>query len=91
MTVPSLAVIVALVTTVTPPVEMIKFADDAPEGTVTESGTLALRLLDFRLMVIPDAGATAVSVTVPVDGVPPDTEVGETESVASVGTATVTV
>ena len=60
-----------------------------PAVTVTLAGTVAtaVRLLD-RVTTVPPAGAAPVSVTVPVDGVPPFTVVGFRVSEAMVGACT---
>jgi hypothetical protein len=63
----------------------VKVVDVAPAATVTELGTVALVLLDERLTDIPPVGATPVRVTVPVDEVPPVTEVGLSETPLRVG------
>jgi hypothetical protein len=49
----------------------------APETTVTEVGAVALVLLDCTVMLAPPEGAGPLRVTVPVDDVPPVTDVGE--------------
>lgn len=56
----------------------------APPATVTVAGTVAaaVMLLD-KVKVRPPAGATAVKVTVPVEVLPPMTEVGLSVSVES--------
>jgi len=53
----------------------------APAATVTLLGTVTKEVLELdRLTDSPPAGATALSVTVPVLEVPPITEVGESVS-----------
>jgi hypothetical protein len=89
------AVIVAVLLEVTAYVVTVKVAVVAPAATVTEDGGLAtlVRLLD-RVTTIPPAGAGPVKVTVPIEGVPPATEVGSrlTEArAAGAGTVTVSV
>ena len=55
----------------------VKFNEVLPAGTVTVAGTLALlALLLNKLTTKPPLGATAVSVIVPVDPLPPRTDVG---------------
>ncbi len=64
----------------------------APAATVTLAGTVALVvLLLARLTTTPPEGALPVSVTVPVEGVPPITVVGFRASVLSSGAVTVNV
>lgn len=61
----------------TPRVVMLKLAELWPAGTVTTAGTLAAEgLLLERLICMPPVGAIELSVTVPVDGLPPATVVG---------------
>jgi len=58
-------------------VEIGKFAIVAPAGTVTLAGTVATaELLLERATVRPPTGAEPLSVTVPVEAVPPTTLVG---------------
>jgi hypothetical protein len=71
---------VALVCEETAVVVTVKVAVVAPARTVTLAGTVALVVLDERLMAEPPVGAGAPRVTVPVDGLPPVTVVGETET-----------
>ena len=55
----------------------VKLALVDPAGTVTEAGTVAAAVsLLVRLTGIPPAGAGPVSVTVPVELVPPCTDAG---------------
>lgn len=72
---------------VTAKVAVVAFA-----AIVTLAGTVAaaVLLLD-RVTTAPPAGAGALSVTVPVDGLPPRTEVGFRETVFSVAAVTVKV
>ncbi len=57
----------------------------APAGTVTLAGTVAALESLERLTGAPPLGASALSVTVPVEGEPPVTLVGLTVTVYSVG------
>ena len=58
----------------------------APPGIVTLAGTLAARgSWDSILTATPPAGAAALNVTVPVEGVPPTTLVGFTVIAVSAG------
>ena len=77
---PSLAVIVADTELETADVVIAKDADVAPAAIVTLAGVAALVMLDERLTTEPPEGAGPLSLTVPVDEVPPTTEVGVTES-----------
>jgi hypothetical protein len=54
----------------------VKFAVVAPDGTVTFTGTCAALLLSDSAMTMPVAGAGPFSRTVPVDELPPTTDVG---------------
>jgi len=74
---------VAEVGVVTVEVVITKFALVEPATTVTLGGTAALELFEYRFTTAPPAGAAANSVTVPVEGVPPTTELGETLTLAS--------
>ena len=84
-----------MVTTVEEPtgvVLTVKVALVLPAGTVTLAGTVAapVLLLD-KLTTAPPLGAGALSVTVPVEELPPVTLVGLRLSDESVGGAGVTV
>lgn len=80
------AEIVAVRVEVTVKVVTVNVADVAPAGTVTEAGTCAtpVRLL-VSVTTVPPAGAGPVSVTVPVDGVPPRTLLGLRTTDAATG------
>jgi len=67
--------ITALVVACTCVVLMLKLLDCEPAGTVTLAGTVAAGLLLVMLTVVA-AGAIAVSVTVPVEELPPVTVAG---------------
>lgn len=71
-----MAVIVAVRAVLTDVVVTVKFAPVDPLGTVTLLGTLALELLLLRLTTVPPEGAAALSVTVPVELLPPVTVLG---------------
>jgi len=76
---PYVPVIVAEALLTTGLVGMVKLAVVAPAATVTLAGTCAtVALLLDRVTTAPPAGAAAANVTVPVDEVPPTTEVGFT-------------
>lgn len=51
-------------------------ADMAPDGIVTEGGTVALVLLELKLTTVPPTGAIVFSTTVPVAERPPVTILG---------------
>ena len=65
------------VSAVTGEVVMLKFTDDCPAGTVTVAGTWAAGSLELKVTTVPPVGAVPVRVTVPVELVPPVTELGE--------------
>ena len=72
-------------------VVIVKFPVIAPAATVTDAGVTALALLELRLTTDPPVGAGPLSVTVPVELLPPTTEVGATETEAGTGGTTVTI
>ena len=76
LTPPELAVIVAVVSVVTGIVDTTNVAVFDPPATITKLGTEPDRLLLDRVTMSPPAGATELSVTVAVDGVPPNTDEG---------------
>jgi len=55
----------------------VKVAVLAAAATVTEAGTVAAVELLVNVTTVPPVGATALSVTVPVEEAPPATEVGD--------------
>jgi len=58
-------------------VDTVKFAHEAPAGTVTLAGTAATAgLLPESGIVVPLSGAAAFRATVPVEGLPPTTLMG---------------
>ena len=70
----------------------MKFALVDPAGTVTEAGTVAAAVsLLVRLTEIPPAGAGPVSVTIPVELVPPCTDAGLTLTEVRPGGVTVSI
>jgi hypothetical protein len=73
-------------------VVIVKVAVAAPGATVTLAGTCAAAvLLLVRVTTAPPDGAGPVKVTVPVDDVPPITEVGLRVTEVSVAAVTVRV
>jgi len=78
-------VIVAETADETATVVAVKLADVAPEATVTDVLTVAFELLEERLTTVPPVGAGPLRLTVPVDGFPPTTDVGFSETLTSVG------
>lgn len=73
-------------------VVMVKLAVFAPAGTTTLAGTRAMLVLALVSDTVnPAAGAIPVSVTVPVEFVPPFTDVGLNVSTLRAGTFTVSV
>lgn len=77
VTYPPRAEIVTVRADVTVDVVMEYVAVVAPAATVTLAGTwTAVVLLLTRVTATPPAGAGPLSVTVPIDGVPPVTEFG---------------
>ena len=75
------AVITALVVVCTCVVLILKLVDCKPAGTVTLAGTVAARLL-LVIVTVVAAWAIAVSVTVPVEELPPVTVVGFNDKLA---------
>jgi hypothetical protein len=69
------ALIVAMVAPDTRVVPTVKFADEAPAGTVTVAGTVAAELLLDNWTVVA-AWTLAFSLTVPVEVLPPVTVAG---------------
>jgi hypothetical protein len=85
-------VIVAVLVAVTPPVVAVNVAEVLPEVTVTLAGTLTSVVSELvRVTTMPLAPAGPVSVTVPVELVPPVTEVGDMTRLLMVGELTVSV
>lgn len=70
------AVIVATDCAPTATVFTLKVVDDAPAGTVTDIGTVALLMLEAKLTTAPVGPAWPVRVTVAVAVFPPTSEVG---------------
>lgn len=77
---PNDALIVDDVVAVTALVATVKLALAAPPGTVTLAGTLVAVELSESDTTAPPPGAGALSVTVPVEELPPTTVVGLTET-----------
>jgi len=70
----------AIVVRLTAKVVMLKVAVVWPEETTAVAGTVAFELSEVRVTVIPPVGAAPFRVTVPVEGLPPITELGESET-----------
>jgi len=70
-------------------VVIVNWTDVEPPGTGTFAGTAAAALLLDRETMSPPAGATPVSVTVPVEDVPPLTDTGFMVTVLTTGALTV--
>lgn len=87
----TVAVMVSGVEVATPDVVIVKGAELDPAATVTVGGGAALGSLEERLTCTPPVGAGALRVTVPVDDVPPMTDVGLTVSLVGAGGLTVRV
>jgi hypothetical protein len=90
-----LAEIVDVVEALTDVVVTVKFALDEPPGTVTLAGTLVAVELSLNETTAPPDGAGPVSVTVPVDELPPVTlagltEIADSEAAAGGGVPSVT-
>jgi hypothetical protein len=85
-------VIVTAVLEATGLVAAVKVAVVAPAGTVTVAGTWAAAVwLDVNATAAPPAGAGALNVTVPVEGLPPKTEEGFRLTELRTGAVTVSV
>lgn len=85
------AEIVTFVEDATPVVVTVNAAVRDPAGTVTLAGTVAAGPEDVRVTTEPPAGALFRSRTVPVEGVPPTTLVGLSESSSSSALMTIEV
>jgi hypothetical protein len=92
VSVPSVAEIAAEEAVGTPIVVTVKVFEVVPEATTTFGGTVAAAVFELaRLTVVPAAGAFPFRVTVPVDGLPPTTDVGERDTDVSAAGSTVSV
>src|SRR5271166_612666 len=87
----NVAEMVAVVVLATVVVVTLKVAVVAPAGTVTLAGTVAEALLLDKPTESPPVGAALPKVTVPVDEVPPVTEVGFSVTDETTGGFTVNV
>ena len=56
-----------------------------PAGTTTDAGTVTAALFEASVTVVPPVGALAYRVTVPVEPVPPTTDVGLAEIAVTTG------
>jgi hypothetical protein len=73
---PAEAVTLAVSVTATAEVETVNCAPLVPAGITTVAGTVAKGLLEARLTVNPPPGARPLSLTLPMELVPPVTAVG---------------
>jgi hypothetical protein len=88
--VPSVPEIETVTDDATPLVLIVNVALVEPAGINTLAGTCATDVLVLcKLTTIPPAGAAPLKVTVPVDGFPPTTEVGDLEREERLGALTV--
>lgn len=85
------AVIAAVALVATAVVDTVNVAVDAAAATVTVAGTVAEALPELNGTDVPAVGAGPVRVTVPVDVVPPTTDVGLSARVVTTGALTVRV
>ena len=86
-----LAVTVIVVVEDTPEVVIVNVAVLLPDVTVTLVGVVAEELLSDNVTTVPPEGAGPLIVTVPVDELPPTTEVGFRVTELSVGAVIVSV
>ena len=81
---------VTVVLDATDSVVTVKVAEDVPDATVTETGTVAAAVLDEDSVTeAPAGGARPVRVAVPVTVLPPTTLVGETVTLVRAAGVTV--
>jgi len=80
---PRVPVTVAITAVVTPEVVIENVTELAPDGIVTDAGTVALNVLEVKLTTAPPVPAGPVSVAVPVAELPPISDVGEIEMALS--------
>jgi len=88
---PRVPLIVAVAVLATADVLIVKFTDSCPAATVTLAGTVALGLVEDRITTAPFGPAAPFNVAVPVEGVPPMTELGDTETLAMLAVTIVSV
>ena len=65
-------------------VVIVKVADVVPAGTTTVGGAEALVELELNVTEAPPVGAMPLRVIVPVEELPPTTDVGDTERAETV-------
>jgi hypothetical protein len=70
-------------------VPMLNVAELEPAGIVTVAGTVAFPELEVNVTTLPAGPAGPLSVAVPVDGLPPATDDGETVTLVRAAEATV--
>lgn len=83
VTLPSVPVMVEVAANATGVVVIVNVADEAPAATVTLAGVVAAALLDESDTTSPPVPAGPLSVTVPVELIPPITVEGATETLVS--------
>ncbi len=82
---PRVPVMISLTAPATGVVLIVNVAVVAPAATTTFAGTVALVSLADSVTVVPPVGAAPSRVTVPVEVLPPTTDVGETDTLTSAG------
>jgi hypothetical protein len=88
---PREAPIAAVVATFTPVVLIVNVAIVLPAGTITAEGTVAAVLLLDKLTDVPPDPAGPLRTTVPVEGLPPTTEAGFTDTELNTAGSTIRV
>jgi hypothetical protein len=86
---PETAEIVAVVVLETATVVIGNVADEVPTPTVTDVGRVATELSELSVTTFPPVGAWPLSVTVPVDGLPPIRVAGASVKVVNAAGTTV--
>ena len=81
---PKVPVITAATVLLTPVVETVNVAEVLPVATITDAGTVTDGSLLESETIAPPGPAIPLKVAVPVDGLPPKTEIGFTDKEESV-------